>query len=84
MGETAENLVDRYDISREEQDEFALSSQQKAAAGVDARAREIVEVEAAGASGKDTVSVTADEHPRGTPPSTASRSSPPCSGREDP
>ena len=33
MGETAENLVDRYDISREEQDEFALESQRKAAAG---------------------------------------------------
>jgi acetyl-CoA C-acetyltransferase len=64
MGETAENLVDRYDISREEQDEFALSSQQKAAAGVDARAREIVEVEVAAATGKGTVSVTADEHPR--------------------
>ena len=28
MGETAENLVDLYDISREEQDEFALESQQ--------------------------------------------------------
>ena len=52
MGETAENLVDRYDISREEQDEFALSSQQKAAAGVDARAREIVEVEVAGRAGR--------------------------------
>src|SRR5438445_9407569 len=33
MGETAENLVDRYDITREEQDEFALGSQHKAAAG---------------------------------------------------
>ena len=30
MGETAENLVDMYDITREEQDEFALGSQQKA------------------------------------------------------
>jgi len=30
MGETAENLVDRYNISREEQDIFALWSQQKA------------------------------------------------------
>ncbi|QKG52196.1 3-oxoadipyl-CoA thiolase [Hymenobacter sp. BRD67] len=32
MGETAENLVDQYHISREDQDKFALVSQQKAAA----------------------------------------------------
>lgn len=31
MGITAENLSERYEISREEQDEFAASSQQKAA-----------------------------------------------------
>jgi acetyl-CoA C-acetyltransferase len=31
MGETAENLVDKYKISREEQDRFAVESQQKAA-----------------------------------------------------
>ncbi len=30
MGETAENLVEQYKISREDQDKFALSSQQKA------------------------------------------------------
>jgi acetyl-CoA C-acetyltransferase len=59
MGETAENLVDRYDISRQEQDEFALESQQKAAAGTDARAAELFVVQAPG-----EVTVTADEHPR--------------------
>jgi acetyl-CoA C-acetyltransferase len=64
MGETAENLVDRYDISRDEQDAFALESQRKAAAGAEARAAEIVPVEAAEPSGKGTVTVTADEHPR--------------------
>jgi len=32
MGITAENIVDKYGISREEQDEFAAASQQKAAA----------------------------------------------------
>jgi 3-oxoadipyl-CoA thiolase len=32
MGETAENLVERYGISREDQDEFAAYSHQKAAA----------------------------------------------------
>ena len=31
MGETAENLVDQYGISREDQDAFAAWSQQKAA-----------------------------------------------------
>src|SRR5918912_702296 len=30
MGETAENLVSKYEISREEQDEYALRSQQRA------------------------------------------------------
>lgn len=32
MGETAENLVEQYNISRKDQDAFALQSQQKAAA----------------------------------------------------
>ena len=64
MGETAENLVDRYDISRDEQDEFALSSQQKAAAGAEERAREIVEVEAPALNGKGMITVSEDEHPR--------------------
>ena len=36
LGETAELLADRYDISREEQDEFALRSHQRAAAAWDA------------------------------------------------
>jgi acetyl-CoA C-acetyltransferase len=64
MGETAENLVDRYDISREEQDELALESQRKAAAGVVAREAEIVPVEAKDPSGEGAVTVTQDEHPR--------------------
>ena len=62
MGETAENLVDRYGLSRTEQDEFALESQHKAAAGAEARAAEMFAVEAP--SGRDTVTVTEDEHPR--------------------
>ncbi|RWU23896.1 acetyl-CoA C-acetyltransferase [Pseudomonas alkylphenolica] len=36
MGITAENLVDKYAISREEQDAFAAASQQKAAAAIEA------------------------------------------------
>jgi acetyl-CoA C-acetyltransferase len=62
MGETAENLADRYDISREEQDAFALESQEKAATGRLARAAEIVAVEVS--TRNDTVSVSEDEHPR--------------------
>ncbi|WP_079509025.1 thiolase family protein [Mesobacillus jeotgali] len=34
MGITAENLVEKYSITREEQDEFALSSQQKMSAAM--------------------------------------------------
>jgi len=47
MGETAENLVEKYNITREDQDAFALHSQQKAtAAQVSGRlAKEIVTVE---------------------------------------
>src|ERR1043165_1780927 len=36
MAQTAENLVRKYDISREAQDEFALQSQQRAAAAWEA------------------------------------------------
>ena len=35
MGTTAENLCDRYSITREEQDEFAAESQKKAAAAIE-------------------------------------------------
>ena len=63
MGETAENLVDLYDITRQEQDEFALESQQKARDGAERRAAEIVAVEAPGPKGS-TSTVTQDEHPR--------------------
>jgi acetyl-CoA C-acetyltransferase len=64
MGETAENLADRYDVSREEQDEFALESQRKATTGAAARAAEIVPVHAKDRAGKGTVIVSEDEHPR--------------------
>lgn len=47
MGETAENLVDTYNISREDQDAFAYNSQMKAAAAQQSGrlAKEIVAVE---------------------------------------
>jgi acetyl-CoA C-acetyltransferase len=64
MGQTAENLVDLYDISRQEQDEFALESQQKAEAARDRRAGETFPVEAPDPRGKGKIIVTEDEHPR--------------------
>jgi acetyl-CoA C-acetyltransferase len=64
MGETAENLVDRYGISREEQDRFAAESQNRAerARNADLFKDEIVPVQAPSRKG-DTL-VTVDEHPR--------------------
>ncbi len=62
MGETAENLVDRYGISRAEQDAFALTSQRRAVEGRDRRAREIVPVETT--LRDEAITVTDDEHPR--------------------
>src|SRR6056297_2526503 len=46
MGQTAENLVDLYEISREDQDRFAYLSQQKAARAIESGrlAKEIVPV----------------------------------------
>lgn len=63
MGETAENLARRYEIPREEQDEFALRTQQKAAAGRERLAREIVPIEVPGRKG-ETTTFAEDEHPR--------------------
>ena len=62
MGETAENLVDMYDISRAEQDAFALESHQKAVASKDLRAAEMFPVQAT--LGRTKLAVTEDEHIR--------------------
>jgi acetyl-CoA C-acetyltransferase len=63
MGETAENLAGKYEIPREEQDEFALRSQEKAVATWDRRAREIAPISVPGSKGQ-RVLVERDEHPR--------------------
>ncbi len=63
MGETAENLARKYEIPRQEQDEFALRSQQKAAATWDRRAKEIAPIEVLG-PGVQTQLVDRDEQPR--------------------
>ncbi|HLW48898.1 MAG TPA: acetyl-CoA C-acyltransferase [bacterium] len=65
MGETAENVAERYSISREAQDEFAVESQRRAAAAQrDGRfAEEIVPVAVPRPRG-EPVMVDTDEHPR--------------------
>lgn len=67
MGSTAENIARRYSISREEQDEFALQSQQKALAAIEAGKfkEEIVPVEVPQRKG-DPVVFDTDEYPRQT------------------
>jgi 3-oxoadipyl-CoA thiolase len=64
MGETGENVAERYGISREDQDAFALRSHQRAVAAVEAGlfAEEIVPIEAP--KGRETVVVKTDEGPR--------------------
>jgi 3-oxoadipyl-CoA thiolase len=65
MAETAENVAVDYAISREDQDRFALRSQQRAAAAISAGrlAEEITGVSVAGRRGESTA-VETDEHPR--------------------
>lgn len=65
MGETAENVAEKYGIAREEQDAFALQSQQRAAAAMEAGLfrEEIVPVPVPAGKG-ETRLVDTDEHPR--------------------
>ncbi|CRL48447.1 Beta-ketoadipyl-CoA thiolase [Pseudomonas sp. URMO17WK12:I11] len=65
MPQTADNVADDYEVSREDQDAFALRSQQRTAAAQAAGffAEEIVEVRIAHKKGETVV--TQDEHPRG-------------------
>lgn len=64
MGETAENLVREYGISRAEQDAYAAETQRRAAAALEAGrfTAEIAPVTVAGRKG--SVTVERDEHPR--------------------
>jgi 3-oxoadipyl-CoA thiolase len=65
MGETAENVAERYEVTRADQDAFAVESHRRAAAAQDdgTFAREIVPVEAPSANGRrgETVLVEMDE-----------------------
>jgi 3-oxoadipyl-CoA thiolase len=65
MGETAENVAKQWNITRAEQDAFALHSQEKyaAAQAQQAFAKELIAIEIN--KGKnETVSFSTDEHPR--------------------
>ncbi len=65
MGMTAENVAVKYNIGREEQDQFALQSQQKAQAAIESGRYkdEIVPVEVPQKKG-DPLVFAVDEHPR--------------------
>ena len=64
MGVTAENLAEKFGVSREVQDEFALRSQQRAVAAIQAGRfkDEIVPIEVK--VGRETKVIDTDEHPR--------------------
>jgi acetyl-CoA C-acetyltransferase len=65
MGETAENLAQKYEIARDEQDEFALRSQQRAQAAIESGRfdDEVVPLEIKGRKG-ETTNFARDEHYR--------------------
>jgi acetyl-CoA C-acetyltransferase len=65
MGETAENLARQYAISREEQDQYALRSQQRAQAATESGrfADEVLPLELKGRKG-EAVKFAHDEHQR--------------------
>lgn len=66
MGETAENVAERYHISRAEQDAYALRSQQRAVAAQQSGrfATEIIPVTLPHKKGSEATIVALDEHPR--------------------
>ncbi len=66
MGETAENVAEKWKISREEQDQFALASQQKyfAAHKSDKFKEELISMNVQ--KGKEIIEFNQDEYPRQT------------------
>lgn len=65
MPETAENVAEEFGISREDQDAFALRSQQRTGAAIEAGrlAEEIMPISIPQRRG-EPLQITADEHPR--------------------
>ncbi len=64
MGETAENVADKFGISREAQDEFALRSQQRCAKAMESGRFESQLIPVAIKHGKTDAIFDVDEHPR--------------------
>jgi acetyl-CoA C-acetyltransferase len=66
MGITAENLAEKFEVSRELQDEYALRSQERARAAIDAGyfKDQIAPIQVK--KGRETVAFDTDEHPRAT------------------
>lgn len=66
MGETAENLAERFGITREEQDAWALRSHQRAVLGQEEGrfAQELIPVPIENPKTGEVTWVSADEHPR--------------------
>jgi acetyl-CoA C-acetyltransferase len=66
MGITAENLAERFEVSRSVQDEYAVRSQERARAAIDAGyfKDQIMPLEVR--RGRDTITFDTDEHPRST------------------
>ena len=66
MGMTAENVAEKYHISREDQDQFAFTSQMRAKKAIEeGRFKdEIVPIVIPGKHGKPDVIIDRDEHPR--------------------
>lgn len=83
MGETAENLALRYEISRDEQDEYALRSQSRAETAINAGRfdDEIVPLEIKGRKG-ETTSFARDEHYRAGTTIESLKKLPPVFSRE--
>jgi acetyl-CoA C-acetyltransferase len=83
MGETAENLARQYEITRDEQDAFALRSQQRAAAAIDSGRfdSELTPVEIKGRRG-EPLTLERDEHPRADTTIESLRKLPPVFDRQ--
>jgi 3-oxoadipyl-CoA thiolase len=66
MGETAENVAEKWNISREKQDQFALQSQERYQRAFEQGKfrEELISIPVS--KGKETVLVDRDEHPRAT------------------
>jgi acetyl-CoA C-acetyltransferase len=64
MGNTAENIAREYEVSREDQDAFAASSQQKAEAAMKSGRFQDEIIGVPVQRKKETILIDTDEHPR--------------------